>query len=100
MVTGCVLAIEKYERRGQMGSQPPVELDRQEKKDMETSILQWTGQVREVLGESGPMPLANLARRIDNATTNEVAMAVGWLARAGKIRFRKRAELWEISLQD
>ncbi len=83
-----------------MGSQSQEELDRQEKMDMESCILQWTGQVREVLGESGPMSLANLARRIDNATTNEVAMAVGWLARAGKIRFKKRGELWEISLQD
>ncbi len=83
-----------------MGSQPQMELDRQEKRDMESCILQWTGQVREVLGESGPMPLASLARRIDNATTNEVAMAVGWLARAGKIRFRRREEIWEISLQD
>ncbi len=83
-----------------MGAQSQAELDRQGKKDMESCILQWTGQVREVLGESGPMPLANLARRIDNATTNEVAMAVGWLARAGKIQFRRRGDLWEISLQE
>ena len=83
-----------------MGTQPQEELDRQEIKDMESCILQWTGRVREVLDESGPMSLAKLARRIDSATTNEVAMAVGWLARAGKIRFRRREDLWEISLQD
>ena len=62
--------------------------------------MKWTGQVGAVLTESGPMPLANLARRITDASTNEVAMAVGWLAHAGAIRFARQGTLWEIALSE
>ena len=83
-----------------MGSQTQLDGDGQEKPGMEACIREWADQVNDVLGATGPMSLAGLARRINDASTNEVAMAVGWLARAGKIRFKRREELWEISLQD
>jgi hypothetical protein len=66
---------------------------------VDARVREWAKQVREVLDESGPMPLANVARRIGDATTNEVAMAVGWLAHAGEIRFSRRGALWEIGLR-
>jgi hypothetical protein len=66
---------------------------------MDASIPEWTRKVREVLKGSGPMSLASLARKITDATTNEVALAVGWLAHAGEIRLREREGLWEIDLK-
>lgn len=57
-------------------------------------------QVRNVIEEMGPLPLANVARRIRDATTNEVAMAVGWLAHADEIRFRRHEEMWVIELKE
>lgn len=68
--------------------------------NMETSILEWSCQIRDVLKGAAPMPLANVARRITNATTNEVAMALGWLAHEGKVQFRRQNGRWEISLQE
>jgi hypothetical protein len=82
-----------------MGTQLQFEPEQRGKPAMNDCIPAWAKQVREVLGQSGPMPLANVARRIADATTNEVAMAVGWLAHAGEIRFRRRGALWEIQLQ-
>ena len=81
-----------------MGTQPQLRPDRPIERAMETNILEWTRRVRAVLTESGSMPLASLARRITDASTNEVAMAVGWLAHAGEIRFARRGALWEIAL--
>ena len=66
---------------------------------MEFLIRDWTAQVSDVLRSAGPLPLASLARAITGATTNEVAMAVGWLARAGEIHFNRREGLWTIELQ-
>jgi hypothetical protein len=66
---------------------------------MERDIPVWAGQVRNVLREAGPLPLASVARRLPDATTNEVAMAVGWLAHAGEVGFRRREGRWMIDLQ-
>ncbi len=63
---------------------------------LETYLPAWAEQVRMVLRESGAQPLAYLARKVPHTTTNEVAMAIGWLAHAGDIRFSRREELWMI----
>lgn len=68
------------------------------KATMESHLPAWAEQVRMVLRESGAQPLANLARKVPDTTTNEVAMAIGWLAHAGDIRFSKREGLWMIEL--
>ena len=67
---------------------------------MDVLMQEWTRQVRDVLDGAGPMFLASVARRIPDATTNEVAMAVGWLAHAGEIRFSKQGSIWAIDLQE
>jgi hypothetical protein len=82
-----------------METESQAESRQRESPAMDASLLEWTCQVRDVLKGSGPMPLASVARRITDATTNEVAMAVGWLAHAGEIRFSRRRGLWEIGLQ-
>jgi len=66
---------------------------------MEAHIKVWAEQICEAIKGSGAMPLANLARGIADASTNEVAMAVGWLARDGRISFRRRGGVWEIGLR-
>ena len=55
-------------------------------------------RVRVVLKESGAQPLASLARKVPGTTTNEVAMAIGWLTHAGEIQFSKHNGLWLIDL--
>ncbi len=65
---------------------------------MEALLPAWAELVRIVLRESGAQSLANLARKVPDTTTNEVAMAIGWLAHAGDIRFSKREGLWMIEL--
>jgi hypothetical protein len=67
---------------------------------IDASILGWAEEVCKALEGSGPIPLANLARRIPDATTNEVAIAIGWLAREGRIRFGCREGIWEMSLRE
>ena len=74
-------------------------LDEHGPNSMDGRIAEWAKQVRDVLKDSGPEPLASLARGVPDATTNEVAMAVGWLAHAGEVRFNRRAGLWTIALQ-
>jgi len=81
-----------------MGTQKESEANRREKGPVDTCLPEWTRRVRAVLEGAGPMPLASVARRITDATTNEVAMAVGWLAHAGEIRFSSRGEFWDIEL--
>lgn len=66
---------------------------------MDADLAKWAEQVCEALSECGDMPLANLARAIPNATTNEVAMAVGWLARDGRVGFKQGKGIWEIYLR-
>jgi predicted transcriptional regulator len=66
---------------------------------MDAGIPVRARRVLEILAETGPLSLASLARQFDDASTNEVAMAVGWLAHAGEVCFRRRADLWMIVLQ-
>lgn len=79
-------------------SQSPSETGAQPAID--ACILGWVEEVCKALEGSGSMPLANVARRIPDATTNEVAIAIGWLAREGRIQFGRREGIWEISLRE
>jgi len=63
-------------------------------------IPEWARQVQDVLKESGAQPLASLARKVPDTSTNEVAMAVGWLAHAGAIQLSRREGLLMIALQE
>lgn len=69
------------------------------KPTMETNLQEWADKVRQILRESGPLPLAGIARGVADATTNEVAMTVGWLACAGEICFGRRDGVCTIELQ-
>jgi hypothetical protein len=80
-----------------MGPQTRTDSNEAEPQILDVSIPTWAGQVRDVLKESGPLPFASLARRVANISTNEVAMAVGWLVHAGEIRFTRRGTLWLIA---
>jgi len=67
---------------------------------VEAHVKEWARQICEAIKGSGAMSLANLARGIADASTNEVAMAVGWLAREGRISFKRRGGMWEIGLTE
>lgn len=82
-----------------MGTQSQSEPARRAELDLDVGISERAEEVRNVLKGASPMPLAGIARRITDATTNEVAMAVGWLAHAGEIQFRKHGNLLEINLK-
>jgi hypothetical protein len=82
-----------------METQQQSDADRGSASTMALCILEWAALVRAALEGADPMPLASVARRIPHATTNEVAMALGWLAHEGTIWFRRRGSLWEIGLQ-
>ena len=83
-----------------MTAQPPLETCKSNGKTMESCLCELGRQVCDVLGDSGELPLAGLARKVPVATTNEVAMAVGWLAREGRLHFRRSGGVWEIRLQE
>lgn len=47
------------------------------------------GTILQRLGEIGSISLAELARKV-NLADDETALAVGWLAREGKIRIERK----------
>ena len=63
-------------------------------------IGEWAAEVRDILRKGGGgMSLADVARRVHTATTNEVAMAIGWLAHAGEVRFVRQGNGRGIALR-
>lgn len=66
---------------------------------MEACLDECVRQVCYALEDSSPMSLACLARRIRGVTTNEIAMAIGWLAHEGRVQFREQEGMWEVSIR-
>jgi DNA-binding transcriptional ArsR family regulator len=64
---------------------------------MEKTIGPIAGQVWNTLHENGEITLTNLYKGVSTSQSN-VAMALGWLAREGKITSRKEGRRTYISL--
>ncbi|MBT7067733.1 MAG: winged helix-turn-helix domain-containing protein [Verrucomicrobia bacterium] len=66
---------------------------------MGACLDEWARQVCDALADAGPMGLACLARRIKGVSTNEIAMAIGWLAHEGRVQFREQEGMWEVAIR-
>ena len=66
---------------------------------MQENIGSTAGKVWDVLGQRGRLTLGHLPRFIDG--NKEVAyLALGWLAREGKVKFEKKGDVQIISLTE
>jgi hypothetical protein len=68
-------------------------------KELVPRVGQIAGRVWRLLNSEGELSIASLSRRLDERTQS-VVMAVGWLAREGKITLRIKGTTTLVSLKE
>lgn len=69
-----------------------------DERSVDAWLDEWSKLVCSALEDAGSMSLASVARRISGITTNEVAMAIGWLSCEGRVQFRDNGGVWTVGL--
>ena len=66
---------------------------------MECEIGMTAGKVYQFLSSSGPAGMGQIRKGVKDSKSQLIDMAIGWLAREGKLKFEEKGKQLSISLK-